>query len=170
MPWRATGIGLAAPTGLIGPGGHQRCRRQQNWRRGSDETSGVLQQRMTQTWILVGDGSHARLFQTAGAAEPWSLVRKIDREHSRENTHRSESHEDPGEHAFARQLVGELETARQNGTFTQLVLVAPPKFLGQLRGELGAPLTACVLTSVNADYSQMSEAELTKHIDLHAKA
>jgi protein required for attachment to host cells len=125
---------------------------------------------MTQTWILVGDGSHARLFQTDGATEPWSLVRKIDREHSREKTHGGESHEDRGEHAFARELVGALETGRQSGTFAQLVLVAPPKFLGQLRGEIGASLATCVTSSLAADYTHMSEAELIKHVDLGAKA
>jgi protein required for attachment to host cells len=122
---------------------------------------------MTQTWILVGDGSHARLFHSDGVTEPWSLVRKVDREHSREKT--ADSHEDRGEHAFARQLVGELETARQSGTFAELVLVAPPKFLGQLRGELGAPLATCVVNSFDADYTHMSQTELMKHIDLTAK-
>jgi protein required for attachment to host cells len=125
---------------------------------------------MTQTWILVGDGSHARLFQTDGATEPWSLVRTIDREHSREKAHGGDAHEDHGEHGFARQLVGELETGRQGGTFAHLVLVAPPKFLGQLRGELGASLAACVTASVDADYTHMPVAELIKHVDLAATA
>ena len=124
---------------------------------------------MTQTLILVGDGSHARLFQADGSTGTWSLVQKLDREHSREKDHGGESHEDRGEHAFARRLAGELEAGRQSGTFTQLVLVAPPKFLGQLRGELGPPLAACVTTSVDADYTHMSEAELVKNIDLAAK-
>lgn len=50
----------------------------------------VLLEFMTKrTWILIGDGSHARLFHTDDAANPWQLVRKIDREHSREKTDRS---------------------------------------------------------------------------------
>lgn len=119
---------------------------------------------MSQTWILIGDGSHARLFQSDDAAHPWRLVRSLDREHSREKT--SESHEDGGEHGFARHLVTELETGRQAGSFRRLVLVAPPKFLGQLRGELSAPLSACVVNSVDADYTKMAAAELPKHITL----
>ncbi len=120
---------------------------------------------MAQTWILVGDGSHARLFLVEDATLPWQLVRKVDREHSREKT--SEGHEDRGEHDFARKLVGELETGRQQGTFERLVLVAPPKFLGQLRSELQAPLAACVVRSVDHDYTKMSEGELAKHVDLN---
>lgn len=121
---------------------------------------------MTQTWILVADGSSARLFQTVDNDQPWRLARKLDREHSREKTDRSDSHEDRGEHDFARLVVGELESQRQAGDFARLVLVAPPKFLGQLRGELKGPLEACVVRSQSAEYTQMSDAELAKHVDI----
>jgi protein required for attachment to host cells len=119
---------------------------------------------MQKTWILIGDGSHARLFEAADAAHPWQMVRKLDREHSREKTDRVESHEDRGEHDFARLIAGELETARQQGTFTRLVLVAPPRFLGQLRGELSPSLEACVVKSIDKDYTHMAEAELPNHV------
>ena len=121
---------------------------------------------MTQTWILVADGSNARLFHTVDNDQPWILARKLDREHSREKTDRSDSHEDRGEHDFARLVAGELETQRQAGDFARLVLVAPPKFLGQLRGELKGPLEACVVRSQSAEYTQMSDAELVKHVDI----
>lgn len=121
---------------------------------------------MSQTWILVADGSHSRLFQSPGNGKPWKLVEKLDREHSREQTDRSDSHEDRGEHDFARLVAGALETKRQGGGFERLVLVAPPKFLGQLRGELKGPLETCVIRSKDADYTNMSDAELVKHIDI----
>lgn len=121
---------------------------------------------MTQTWILVADGSNARLFQTVDNDQPWRLARTLDREHSREKTDRSDSHEDRGEHDFARLIVGELETQRHAGDFARLVIVAPPKFLGQLRGELKGPLEACVVRSQSAEYTQMSDAELVKHVDI----
>ena len=123
---------------------------------------------MSKTWVLVGDGSHARLFNVVEVALPWTLVRTIDRAHSREATQRPDAHEDRGEHDFARLLVAQLETARQEGAFDSLVLVATPKFLGQLRGELSAPLAACVTKSVNHDYTKLSESEIHKHVDLAA--
>ncbi len=126
----------------------------------------VICEVMSQTWILVGDGSHARLFQVDAVDPAWHLVRTISREHSHERTGRTDSHEDRGEHDFARKLVAELETARQAGTFQRLVLVAPPKFLGQLRGELQTSLSALVTKSVAHDYTQMSNDELPKHVDL----
>jgi protein required for attachment to host cells len=121
---------------------------------------------MTQTWILVGDGSHARLFQAQEPSLPWQMLRRLDREHSREKTDRAESHEDRGENDFARQFSQELETARQSGALQRLVLVAPPKFLGQLRAELQAPLEACVVNSVDKDYTHMAADEVAKHVPL----
>jgi protein required for attachment to host cells len=93
-------------------------------------------------------------------------VKKIDREHSREKTDRNDSHGDHGEQGFARQLGEELETAREKSMFARLVLVASPKFLGQLRGELPAPLAACVVKSVDSDYTHMAQGELAKHVDI----
>lgn len=119
---------------------------------------------MQQTMVLIGDGSHARLFRADDASQPWQLVQRLDREHSREKT--DHQHEDRGEHGFARTLAAELETGRQQGTFARLFLVAPPKFLGQLRAELSAPLAACVVRSVSHDYTHMAEGELAKHVDL----
>jgi len=121
---------------------------------------------MTQTWVLVGDGSHARLFEVNEATKAWSLLRRVDREHSREKTDRPDSHEDGGEHAFARQLAAELETGRQGGKFARLVLVASPKFLGQLRGELKAPLAACVVKSHDHDFTQVADDELPGRVEL----
>ena len=121
---------------------------------------------MTRTCILIGDGSHARFFQSEDPAQPWHLLRKVDREHSREKTDRPESREDGGEHGFARQLVSQLETARQEGGFARLVLVAPPKFLGQLRAELTPSLAACVTKSMDKDYTHMSDGEVQKHVDI----
>lgn len=126
----------------------------------------VVSKTMNQTWILIGDGSHARFFQATDAVSPWQLLRKVDREHSREKTDRPETHEDRGEHEFARVLVKELETARESGSFKQLVLVAPPKFLGQLRAELQAPLAACVVKTLDKDYAHLTEDEIHKHVQL----
>lgn len=128
--------------------------------------SSVVWGSMHHTWILIGDGSHARLFHAGDPAQPWNLVQKLDREHSREKTDTAGSHQDGGEHGFARQLVAQLEAGRQAGSFDRLVLVASPKFLGQLRGELSGPLAACVVKSFDSDYTQMSEAELVKHVDI----
>ena len=126
----------------------------------------MLRWSMSPTWILVADGSHARLFHSAEMAQPWRLVRKLDREHGHEKSGPEGSHEDRGEHGFARLLVSELETRRQAGGFDRLVLVAPPKFLGQLRGELQPSLATCVVRSQDADYTGMSDTELSERVDI----
>jgi len=129
-------------------------------------TARVVLPSMKKTWIFVGDGSHARLFQVDGDDKPWTFLRKVDREHSREKTDRAGAHEDKGEHDFARKMVVELEAGRQEKAFEELILVAPPKFLGQLRGELGVPLAACVVRSIDHDYTHVSNGELPEHIAL----
>ena len=64
---------------------------------------------MSQTWILVADGSNARLFDAPGNNAPWVLAKTLKREHSREKTNLAEVHEDRGEHDFARLLAAELD-------------------------------------------------------------
>src|SRR5688500_412405 len=77
------------------------------WSRELRSRRNMVRQQMSQTWILVGDGSHARLFQAPDASQPWSLVRTLDREHSREKTDIATSHGDQGELGFAQKLAGE---------------------------------------------------------------
>ena len=135
------------------------------WSGAMPEPARAIGRRMSKpTWILVGDGSHARLFEADDAAHPWRLVRRVDREHSREKTDRAGAHEDGGEHDFARHLVAVLETGRERGAFAHLVIVAPPRFLGQLRAELPAPLAALVVRTVDKDYTHESDAVLHERV------
>jgi len=53
---------------------------------------------------------------------------------------------------FAAEIAALLESERQRGAYTWLVLVAPPAFLGQLRGALSGSVKALV------------SAELGKHL------
>lgn len=116
------------------------------------------------TFILVGDGSHARLFETDEPKRPWRLVSKHDQAHSHEKTDRPDTHEDRTEHAFARLLAASLETLREQGKLSRLVLAAPAKFLGMLRGELPAPLAALVVASVDKDFTHVADGAIHEHV------
>ncbi len=116
------------------------------------------------TYILVGDGSHARLFETDEPTMPWRLVSKFDRAHSREKLDRPDTHEDRDEHAFARQLAANLESLRERGTLARLVVAAPAKFLGQLRGEMAHPLASLVVASVDKDFTHVADGSIHEHI------
>ncbi len=66
---------------------------------------------------------------------------------------------------FARELVAELEAAIASGEAEAVVLVAPPKFLGELRALMPASLAAKVREEVAKDYTRLPRAELFERLD-----
>jgi protein required for attachment to host cells len=74
----------------------------------------------------------------------------------------------PKEHEqlnFARELARRLEDGRTGNRFDQLVLVAPPAFLGLLRDQLSPPLAKCVTQSVAKDLTQAKLEEIQQQLD-----
>lgn len=135
------------------------------------------------TWILVADASRARLFATAGKAQPWSLLRefahpesaakvseimadkagRVQQRVASGNRSGMEAPTSPKEteaKRFAHELAAELARSHGRNAYTRLVLVAPPQFLGLLRAQLGAPVAKCVVSSVDKDLTQVNDREL----------
>jgi protein required for attachment to host cells len=70
------------------------------------------------------------------------------------------------EHAvgvFARQVGQYLEKARLEHRYDRLVVVAPPKFLGALRGEFGKELAQVVVDEIPKDLSGLNARQLDEH-------
>ena len=66
---------------------------------------------------------------------------------------------------FARKLAKELDQARQsNGGCRRIVLVAAPAFLGLLNKQLAPGVQALVSDTVQKDYTQADDKELTAHL------
>jgi protein required for attachment to host cells len=65
---------------------------------------------------------------------------------------------------FALRIAAQLEAARVGRQFSDLVLVAEPRFLGVLKKALSAPLLGAVSHEVPAEYINRSEAELRRDI------
>lgn len=65
---------------------------------------------------------------------------------------------------FAKQIARRLEKARVEHRFDQLVLVAPPKFLGALRKELDKEVEKLVAEELPKDLSWLSARELERHL------
>lgn len=61
---------------------------------------------------------------------------------------------------FARDLAAAVAKRMQNNDGVGLVLCAPPKFLGQLRGELPPPIAGRVVESLDHDYTALPEGKL----------
>jgi protein required for attachment to host cells len=148
---------------------------------------------MANTWIVAADSSRARFLQVAGRGqlvEIESLLnpdgRMDERElitdaHPRFSGHGgigkpgARSTSGPGsdrqetsaqEHAtdlFAKRVGVYLDKARTEHRYDKLVLVAPPKFLGALRKELGKEVEKLVVDELPKDLSSLSEAQLERY-------
>ena len=138
------------------------------------------------TWVLVSDACRARLFQDLGwrgglqelegFACPQAREHVKDRVSDRtglkpaggQGVRAGASQEvDPKEaesRAFARFLADTLQKRLNRQGFTELVLVAPPHFLGLLRNALPETVARCVVASIDKDLTALEVKELSKRI------
>jgi anti-anti-sigma factor len=71
---------------------------------------------------------------------------------------------------FAHRVVEHLDEARQHNQFGELVLVAAPMFLGELRTHLKEPLAKLVSCEIGKDFTTLTAAEIAKRIREEAPA
>jgi protein required for attachment to host cells len=127
------------------------------------------------TWVLVCDASRARVLAFDRAHEPWTVVEDLShpagRARSRELVDDKAGRMGPGsqprtdpasteEARFAHRLGGLLERGFDDHRYGDLVLVAPPRFLGLLRTSLTAPVARRVTTTVDKDLTRTDPREL----------
>lgn len=140
---------------------------------------------MTTTRVIVAHDAGARAFEHhgpgRGALVPLREVafedgrrhagdleeggRGFDRGSS--SRHAYEAHEDTRQHAvahFAKTLAQDLARDFHLGEFQQLVLVAPPRFLGVLRDALDGKLTRAVIGTIAKDLPRCTPRELANHL------
>ena len=65
---------------------------------------------------------------------------------------------------FARELAHKLESQRSSGEMEKLYLVAPPKFLGELRKHLKPEVRELIAEEIRKDVSQLGARDLRKHL------
>ncbi len=63
---------------------------------------------------------------------------------------------------FARQIVEYLQKERRKKTFSDLIVVAEPHFLGKLRAAMNPPIERKVSKWIRKDLQKLSRARLTK--------
>jgi len=141
---------------------------------------------MLNRWILVADSSRARFFLMESRNEPLTeldgMVHSEGRMHDGdvvsdrqgglagghgEGGHPFAASTDPKEHelaVFAKQLADKLEHGRVNHSYTKLILVAPPAFLGVLRNTLNDNILKMVSISLDKNLVAEDEAEIRQHI------
>jgi protein required for attachment to host cells len=138
------------------------------------------------TWFLIADGTRARIAYNDG---PGRGIKPVFDEEFRgqnladrdivsdrpgrtfdsggEGRHAKEPPSDPRElekRNFARGLARRLDEAAHRGDFDRLVLVAPPKVLGNLRALLSAKARAKVTQEIHKDLTQIPLREVQGHL------
>lgn len=141
---------------------------------------------MSKTWLLVADAAKARLFEIAkkgGNLTEIACYTNPDGrspgqhpEHGRQGRtqesansarHAIEPHTSLREkHAmqFADLLRDAIRQGRMANQYDQLVLMAPPRFLGLLRGRLDDQTLKCVVAEVGSDLLALSPTELRAYL------
>jgi protein required for attachment to host cells len=129
------------------------------------------------TWILVADGAAARIFLTHPGEPKWLELREFKHPQSRmRGAQLLESPPDMDngllprdreEMSFAHQLAKFLDLSLGRNAYDRLFIVAPPRFLGELRGELTRQVERRIVDCLTEDLVHLSSRELTEHVQVH---
>lgn len=141
---------------------------------------------MSYTWVIVADSTRARIFNAESSSAPITEVETLThpegRMHDREITsdlpgraydskgrgrHTMEQPTDPKQELaieFARMIARHLDSARVKREFEQLVIVAPPSFLGLLREQLTNTCRKLVAFELNKSLVQNTPEEIRSHL------
>ncbi len=140
---------------------------------------------MKLTWILVADSTRARIFTADTPSSPLEEIEDFShaegRLHDREITsdlpgriksvggggHAFEQPTDPKKHEadnFSHHVAQFLEDAHNTNRFEQLLIVAPPTFLGLLRNQLPEPIKRLVCFELDKEITRQSAAEIRQHL------
>ncbi len=138
------------------------------------------------TWVVVADGAHARIFLNEGPGT--GLVPALDHDliGNRQLSHEMGSdrpgvsfssagpgrnalapHTDPHEHAkheFIKQVAKAIKEGLNTHAFEQLILVAPPKALGDLRADLDPQAAKLIKSELHKDLTHLTPHQLGEHL------
>ena len=138
------------------------------------------------TWILLADGTRARIVCNSGPGKGLDEVRGMEFEGENVRSgdimadrpgrtfdsagahrHAMEPHSDPQREAkrsFAADMVGKLQDQLQAQAFDRLVLVAAPATLGDIRKSLPKSLLDVVYGEIPKNLVQVPNQELDSHL------
>ncbi len=139
------------------------------------------------TWIVVADGAHARFFLNEGPGRGLTLAlpgapvvpHPPTRELGTDRPGRVFESADSSRHAlepradwhrlekqqFARAVAHVVDRAAGDNAFDRLVLIAPPKTLGDLRAALGPASHAAIHRELAKDLTHVADAALPAHLE-----
>jgi len=138
------------------------------------------------TWILVADGARARVLRNEGvgkglqSALNGEMVHDLPptRELGTDRPGRAQQRGTGSRHAiqphvdwhrfekekFSKEMASLIDSAAERGAFHRLVLIAPPRTLGDLRAALGQKARSLVLAEIDKDLTHVTIQELPDHL------
>jgi protein required for attachment to host cells len=139
---------------------------------------------MVPTWVLVADGARARLLALDKATQAVAEIEDFanpdvrgrepardrpPRTHDRlgDSRHAIEAHTSEREkqlRAFAREITDVLQRGHAEHRYEDLILVAPPHFLGTLNGQLDAQVRDCVSLALPKDLTSADTRVILEHL------
>ncbi|VAW62371.1 hypothetical protein MNBD_GAMMA09-3593 [hydrothermal vent metagenome] len=138
---------------------------------------------MSKTWVLVAESSRAKIFEVETEETKKSLKELSDFSHSDSRSHKQhlsgsqqkesrhsqltsqlDSHKSHERTEFARSLGEHLNNARNKGQFNKLILMSPPKFLGDLRKSLGHETNKFVVSEIDKNLVRHNISEIQAHM------
>ena len=137
------------------------------------------------TWVLIADGTRARIFVKEYKKLANALGRDLvadnlqDREIKMDKPGRTFESSNPTRHAyeprtdwhqyqkelFAKELCEVLEKANENDEFDELIIISPPKTLGNIRGYLCKNTLSKVTAEIPKDITKLTEHELSSYLE-----
>jgi protein required for attachment to host cells len=141
----------------------------------------------TVTWIVVADGAHARVYAHDGPGKGLRAALEKDFEtslphHVRDiltdrrgrytgapgsGRHAMDPRTDPKRHVaqeFVKSVAEVIGGAAQHGYFDRLILVAPPKTLGDLRAALPKLVEGLVTGTLDKDLIKRDDGDIERHL------
>jgi len=142
---------------------------------------------MKNTWILVAHRGGARLFENQGPGKGLALLEDVPNPDGRLKNgeinsdrpgrafdsmggarHSMSKEQEPTDRIaqrFAKELGTKLTQGRVQNRFGRLMLVAEPRFLGELRAHLDPSTAAMVSATLDKDLAGVNERELPGYLD-----
>lgn len=143
---------------------------------------------METTWVLVADGSRARIFEALKEIHTFREIEDIDNPEGRASTrelntdaggrfaqkgggqqgHTSDPQADAVEHdveLFSKHVGHYLEKARTQHRYDKLCVIAPPKFLGLMRHNLSKEVAKLVDREIAKDVSWFDAKDIRNYFE-----
>jgi protein required for attachment to host cells len=142
--------------------------------------------KVEKTWILVADAGHARVLEQSGRQGDLTLVEGLDLSHPlakssdmvRDSLPRTFDSVGPGRHAitpksdphraekkvFAKELAQVLDAGADKKSYDQLIIIAPPQMLGDLRPHLSEGVRRRLQRELLLDLTNASNAEIARRV------